>query len=345
MNREIKALIIDKLRQLDVYYPSDDGVEHTVRCPFCGDSKTLTHAHMGIMIDPSNDDLMIYHCFRCGVGGRFTDDTLTELGIHLDESEVRELRNFNKKAAKLSKRTIVHTERYSVPISDPSIYTTPKLNYVNNRLGLALDYEGAARHKIVLSLYEFMVHNELKRIEGLKRWMYDVLEKDYVGFLSTNNNLITFRNINPESKGKRYVKVFINPLNPDEATFYSIPTQLNLLYTEDLHLHIAEGTFDILSIKHNLSHDESGHHIFYASCGYSYMAIIKHLVRNGIASDINLHIYADKDKSDSEHRAMLRRNNISAFLSHVYLHRNQMPNEKDYGVSQEKIKDGYRKLW
>lgn len=345
MNREIKSLIIDKLRQLDVYYPSDDGIEHTVRCPFCGDSKTPTHAHMGIMINPDNDDLMIYHCFRCGVGGRFTDDTLTELGIHLDESEVRELRNYNKKAVKIAKNTIIHTENYSVPISEPSQFTLPKLAYVNERLGLCLDTHQAAQNKIVLSLYEFMVHNNLKKIEGMKRWMYDYLEKGYVGFLSTNNNLITFRNIDPESSGKRYIKVFINPLNPDTATFYSIPTHLDLSYTSDLHLHIAEGTFDIMSVKYNLPHEEDGFHIFYASCGYSYMSILKHLVRNGIASNIHLHIYADRDKTDSDHRAMLRRNDISAFLEHVTIHRNQFHYEKDYGVPRNRIKDGQKKIW
>lgn len=348
MNREIKSVIIQKLQELPVYIPSDDGAEHTVRCPYCGDSKTPSHAHLGIRIDPNDDDGMMWNCFRCGASGPVTDELLDDLGIYISEDELRELRNFNKKVEKLSKKkTIVKTERFVVPLSQYSYSNELKRQYIADRLGLNPSYEDLQRNKIVVSLSEFMIRNELKSIEGCPDWLAAYLEKDYVGFLSANNNLLTFRNINPNSKGKRYYKLFINPMNRNNASFYSIPAQLDLLYEGPLHIHIAEGTFDILSVRYNVKPGAAipGNHIFYASCGYSYVNILKYLLRAGIITHLNVHIYADNDKPDREHARFLKRAFVDEFIEHAFIHRNQYPGEKDYGVPLDHINHKTRCLW
>lgn len=344
MNREIKEFIIDRLKELNVYRVDDNGTEHTIRCPYCGDSKDPTHSHLGIYIDPNEDTPMPWHCFRCGEGGRVTDDFLDDIGIRLDENAMSQLRNYNKKLAKINKKGIIRTERFIVPQCDPGYLNDEKLAYVNRRLGTQFDYQMAKDHKIIPSIMAFMMANEIHKFENLPGWVPKVIERDYVGFLSTNNNLLTFRNIREDGKGRRYYKIIINPLNPDNATFYSIPTRLDLLYTGQLDVHIAEGTFDIVSIRHNI--DPPGENrIFYASCGYSYMGILKHLARNGINTHINAHIYADADKSDYDHINMIKKNPVSAFIEHAYLHRNGMKGEKDYGVPADRIIDQRRQLW
>ena len=348
MNREIKEIIISKLQELPVYHVNSDGTEHTVRCPYCGDSKTPSHAHLGIFIDPNDDSGMVWHCFRCGVGSVLSDELLEDLGIFMDETNTRNLKAYNKKIQKLaSRRTILKTERFIVPLSNATPLANAKLQYVNQRLGTEFDYPDAQHNKIILSLMEFMTVNEIQSIPNTKDWVCRALEQDYVGFLSSNNNCITFRNINPNSRGRRYMKVILNPLNPDDATFYSIPARLDLMYNCDLHIHIAEGTFDILSIKYNLMPNlsMSGEHIFYASCGYSYTSILKHLIRNGIATNLHLHIYADADKSDDDHLQILRRSSMRPFISHAYLHRNGYPGMKDYGVQAQFINHLTRQLW
>lgn len=344
MNRAIKEFIINDLRELQAYQVSDDGTEHTVRCPYCGDSKDITHAHLGIYIDPNEDTAMLWHCFRCGAGGAVTDEFLDDIGVRLGEDEMSQLRNYNKKLAKLNKRGIIRTERFIVPVCEPGFLNDQKLAYINRRLGTDMDYNEAKQNKIVPSLMAFMMANELTKIDNVPNWIPKVLERDYVGFLSSNNNLLTFRNIRPDGKGKRYYKLFINPLNPDNATFYSIPSQLDLMYQEGVDIHIAEGTFDILGVKYNVD-PPSEHRIMYASCGYSYMSILKHLARNGIVTHINLHVYADADKSDYEHLKMINKNPVSAFIEHLYLHRNGYEGEKDYGVPKERIIDRARQIW
>lgn len=344
MDRQIKELIVHKLQEtLPVCHINDDRTEYTVRCPYCGDSKKdLTHAHMGIHIDLNQDDAMIYNCFKCGASGILTDDTLSDLGIYLAESEVQEFKRYAKKVAKISNRTIIKTENYRVPVCTPDRDTERKRMYLCNRVELNFDYETMAKCKIIPSLQQFLIANELKGIPGVDQKLLYQLDRYYIGFLSSNNNLLTLRNLG--DKGRRYWKVFINPLNADANTFYSIPAQLDLMYEGDLHVHIAEGTFDIVSIKFNVQPNYPNQ-IFYASCGYSYLSILKSLVRSGINTHLNLHIYADADKSDETHWETLHQNQIYAFAEHVYLHRNATPGEKDYGVPARLIHDTARKLW
>jgi hypothetical protein len=208
-----------------------------------------------------------------------------------------------------------------------------------------MSFSDAQANKIIPSAMAFLAANELKHFEGVQAWLIKILERDYVGFLSSNNNLLTFRNIRQNSKSWRYYKVLVNPLNQDNATFYSIPSKLDLLYTGPLNVYVAEGTFDILSIKYNVRPSGSENQIFYAACGYSYMGILKHLARNGILTDINLHVFADADKSDEDHIEMVENSPISEFIEHFYIHRNAFPHEKDYGVPESNIIDKCRQVW
>ena len=51
----------------------------------------------------------------------------------------------------------------------------------------------------------------------------------------------------------------------------------------------------------------------------------------------NLHLYPDADVSDYE---MVKiKNELSMFNIKIFVHRNQSPGEKDYGVSPDKIID------
>lgn len=343
MDRMIKEIIASKLEELPVCAVSDDKTEYTVRCPYCGDSqRRLDHGHMGIHIDLNQDDAMVYNCFRCGASGVLTDDVLDDLDVHLSEDDVQQFRRYAKKIAKITNRTIVKTERFRVPICTQTRDTEIKRAYLCNRLERDFNYEDMAKAKIIPSLAQFMIANEIVSIPNIQDWQLGILDKYYLGFLSSNNNQITLRNLG--DKGPRYFKVILNPLNTDNNSFYSIPSQLDLMYLNELHVHIAEGTFDILSIKYNLN-PQYEHQAFYASCGYSYMAILRNLIRHGIVTHLNVHIYADRDKSDQDHWKLLHSNPLHSFIEHAYLHRNAVPGEKDYGVPMKQIKDTARKLW
>lgn len=345
MDRSIKLLVREALMDLPVCIINGDETEYTVRCPFCGDSLNPNHAHMGINIDVDNDDMMLYNCLKCGASGIVDDDLLDELEIFLSSDEAKQLKSYNKKATKLSgRRTIIRTEKFVIPLFSPSRNSDDKLQYLNHRIGANIDYGTVGDYRIILSLAEFMTANEIKKLENVPDWKLRYLEMNYIGFLSSNKNSITFRCIRNDPKFRRYDKVILNPNNQDNATFYSIPSRIDMLYDGEFHIHIAEGTFDILGVRHTVN-PQYENQAFYAACGYSYLRIIKFLAKNGLISHMNLHIYADRDKTDWDHLKLLNRSTTSALLEHVYLHRNGVPGQKDYGVTPDLIKDTYRKLW
>lgn len=343
LTQEVKRFVIQKLQELPAY-SYDDGYEHTVRCPYCGDSHDPTHAHLGIKIDPTDNSPMPYHCYRCGASGKVTPDFLEDLEVNLTSDEVKGLKAVNKKEAKLiTKTSNVKVAKFFIPQIQPNRFTDEKLAYLNGRLGIGFNYDACAANKIILSLYQFMMANGLNNLPEVNPAILKYLEQDYIGFLSANNNLITFRTIRNNGVNRRYFKAFLTT-NDDPATFYSIPTQVPLLYTGPLRVNIAEGTFDILSVRYNLN-PQAEQSVFYAATGFRYLGIIRYLARVGMCTNLDLHVYADRDKSDAEHRSLIKRSPLSAFIEHATIHRNYSKGEKDFGVGFPNIFEKARVLW
>ena len=343
MNHDIKAKVIDMLKQKSAYHMSINGKQHYTRCPYCGDSRNLAHAHLSIHIDIFSDTPMMYRCLKCDVRGLVTDNVLIELDLPIDSTMIKELKCYNRKAIKVSKLVNLDFESYTVPLYTDSCKNQMKLDYLNNRLGINIDIQEAKDKKIILNLFDFMVLNEIKMIDGLTYNMMKMLDNDYIGFLSTNNNCIVFRDITGNNK-LRYYKVILNTKNVNPDTFYGIPGSISMLYTHDINIHMAEGVFDILSIEKNLPHNKAEHNLFYATCGYGGVTLLKYLLHHGINTGINLHIYSDKDKADWNHKKYLFNNSGTAWIDHIYIHRNQRDGEKDYGVPLSRIADSYRKI-
>lgn len=338
MNQDIKFKVIDLLKSRGAYKHSVNNKQHYTRCPYCGDSKNLSHAHLSIKIDVDTDTPMVYRCLKCGVTGLVTLDVLEELDLYIDQDMQKEIKSYNRKVMRLGNLVNLEFERYITPLSTENSLNDLKLNYLNERLGTEINYMEAKEDKIVLSIFDFMSVNELDKIDGMSWNMLKNINENYIGFLSSNNNCIIFRDITGNQK-YRYFKMVINQKNVNQDTFYSIPNSIPLMYTDDIHVHIAEGTFDILSIQKNLIKSKD-HNYYYAMCGYGCISILKYLLHHGINTGINLHIYSDNDKTDWNHKKYLYNGSyITEWIDHIYIHRNGYGNEKDYGIPIERIKD------
>ncbi len=341
MIEELKGSLIDQLQNRGAYSVSVNGVQHYTRCPYCGDSSNLNHAHFSIRIDMSDDSIMLFRCLKCGISGMITEDVIDELGLSVATDLRKELRGYNRKGLKKMGLVNMDMESFTVPLYHDTPLNQSKLDYVNQRLGTELSYVKAHEYKMVLNLVDFMTLNELPEIEFLSYPMLKTLNNYYVGWLSCNNNTIIFRDITGKQK-YRYYKIKLNQKNMNGDSFYAMPSTLPLLYTDDIHVHMAEGTFDIISIKENLVPD-SPNHLFYASCGFGGSVILYYLIHHAINTGIHLHIYSDADKTDWDHQNYLHRmNHITEWIDQIVIHRNQVNDEKDYGVPKEKIHDSYR---
>lgn len=286
---------------------------------------------------------MVYRCLKCNVSGLVTETFLEELGIFLDTENRKMLKSFTKRSMKVAKLVNMDVEKFYVPLFQDSSLCKRKLSYIRDRLHIELDLNKAQEHKIILNFFDFLKANDLlepddHHLIGIDYNNMMNLNENYVGFLSTNNNAIIFRDITGKQR-YRYFKVVLNNRNVNADAFYSVPFKLSLMYTHEVHVHIAEGIFDILSIKENLIRNTETNY-FYATCGFGSVNIIKYLIHHGINTNVYLHIYSDNDKTDWNHkRYLFNKNYLTEWIDHIYIHRNKYKNEKDYGVPLVQIND------
>lgn len=340
---EIKRAVIEEISNLPFHKVSSNGIQYTVRCPYCGDSNKANHGHFSIKID-ENDEYspMIFRCFKCDTSGLLTKDVINDLGLNISNQLTDELGRFNQKSAKYNKFTDTRVESFVVPESN-SIYADYKLDYINNRLGTSFNYEDAKDLKIILGLEDFIVMNQINTIVGITPKQVKFYDKHYVGFLSSNRNCITMRAID-DYASMRYVKIVLNPRNLDPNTFYAIPNTIDLLYHHDINIHITEGTFDALGV-YTLNNFDKENNFYYAVCGYGYNTILRGLIRMGFTTGLNIHIYADNDKRDSEIIWRLQNEpRVYPWLDKIYVHRNGYKGQKDYGVNKSLILDRYTQI-
>lgn len=346
MDSSFKRYVIAELSKMPFYQASSNGIGHTIKCPYCNDDSP-SHGHFCLKIDVDNDDEpILYNCLKCPAGGVLTTDVLNDLGISVNGSIASSIAKLNRRYAKKNKLTDTMMETYTIaPVLDTNL-AYEKLDYVNTRLGTSIDIQDLSKYKLVTSLSEFLTYNEIDYAStNISPNKIRNIDANYVGFLSLNRNHIIFRKIHDNAYGHRYEKVVLRPSNIDPNSYYMIPGGFDILYNTDMHLHIAEGTFDILSIYTNLyNSNPEPNNLFYSVCGYGYSGVIKNLIRLGINTDLMLEIYADNDKADNEILRMIKSNpTIRPWIKGITIHRNAYPDMKDFGVPLSNIKESKKK--
>lgn len=351
---QLKQDLVAQLSQMPAYKNPNRGVQHVVRCPYCGDSiKSMNHGHFSIKIVPDNDFPIIYRCLRCDESGVFTDDTLKDLNLGYTGDMINTLHSMKRKAKKLLRKynIITNIPQLSIPLytdSNPNIF--PKMQYLSERLGIDITPPMLQEMKVIPDIYDFVKLNQIENIPQVSLQKLDFLNRYYIGFISTNNNTITYRYMGDTKSNpniRRYDKITINPYVMNPNSFYNTPIAFDLMYNHPINIHIAEGIFDILSIKYNLKGRSSTDNDYYfATCTFGYTRIIKYLLGIGLNTDINLHLYADKDKNDYIIKGDLKKIKpiIEAWMNETYIHRNIYGNEKDYGVPKERMEDSMKRF-
>lgn len=312
--------------------------EIVCRCRYCPDSNDPRHGHMYISIPQNDEDISVFYCQKCHTAGYVTNRTLIEWGIY-DPEISSELININKRASKHGK-----TRQYDRQVFQLQNYiynydlAARKLEYINNRIGVNFTFEEAIKNKVIFNIGEVIEYNH---IEQLTRHFNIVkqLNDQFVGFLSLDNNFVNLRRICDEgivyhSIDKRYINYNIHGKKDNTEKFYIAPIEVNLSNPYRVKLNIAEGWFDITSVKYNLRNNEPG--IYGAISGSAYKGMIMRILSMGIYY-VEVHIYPDNDKSGG-YDVM---NDIAHFLRPynipLYIHRNTFPGKKDFGVKIDEI--------
>lgn len=310
-----------------------DNKEILIRCRYCNDSDNPDHAHMYI----SNDELLEYHCKKCGASGRVTKSKLISWGI-VDYEILKRINNIPYQHYRNNKNYFIRQCPLLNYINEE--LAIKKIQYINNRLGINITSDDIIQNKIVLNLSDLLNINNIQTITR-KPYVVETLNNKYLGFLSYDNSSINMRNI--ESNEYRYINYNLFKDNIDSSgKFYIIPSNIEI--NKLTRVHIAEGPFDILGVKYNLvNYDSMYNDIFIAVRGISYQTVISFILQEvGIIHPI-FNIYLDNGIKNSVTE------NIISILKNIpcelYFLRNSYFNEKDFGVPKSRIKVNIQKIF
>lgn len=326
--------------------PASGGSEVVLRCPFCGDSDNKRHAHFYISVPQRQEDISMYHCKKCSSKGIFDEELLRRLGCQDNELLIDVIQH-NAELMKMPKYKSLKTinvyplkfNRYSNRVDNKY-----KLDYINNRIGSTFRIEDLPKVKIFLNLYDIINQNSLELYRDKR--ICDSLDRYFIGFLSYDNSFCGLRKVCDDSIqlyhsiNKRYVNYSLVNKSNDGKNYYVIPTQFNIIDSTPVNIHITEGQFDILSVFYNLCGCNIYQNIYMACGGKSYSQALEFILEETGVINYIVHFYPDKDVTDYQfENSVLRR--IRNLPVDIFIHRNMMPGEKDYGVPMDRIKDVY----
>lgn len=321
------------------------GKEIVIRCPFCGDSKNLRHAHFYISVPQSQEDISLYQCKRCPNKGIISDELLRRIGCN-DSNIMIEITKHNAEVMSLPKykslkKINIYPLRWNLIRKDPN--NQFKLDYINKRIGSSFTIFDLAKVKIILNLYDVININQLELTRH--EMVCNDLDKYFMGFISFDNSYCGLRKVtNKElhnAVNKRYINYSLVNKTDDRKNFYVVPTRIDILDPTPVKIHIAEGQFDTLSIYYNLNQCNDYQNIYMACGGKSYSQALEFILTESGIINYEIHFYPDRDVTDNEfYYDVLRR--VELLPGDIYIHRNVFNGEKDFGVPKERIMDSVR---
>lgn len=330
-------------QKLPICYITSSQDETYVRCPFCGDSKKDSRKARFYI---SNKAPFKFYCFNCETTGIITDEVLDLLlngGFY--DSQLSEYIRIARYEA-MQKSNKVKRKMFRHPYFDMTQSVNynfrksagEKLDYLNDRLGISLDYTDIPKFKIVLSIKSFFKNNGLdldKRIgdSDKVRYVVDSLDKNYIGFLSSDRNIIICRNLDNNSEIRfNNFKIF-NDDNLISSKVYNIGTTIDK-YQDKHNVVIAEGPIDIIGSYFNVYDEpDRNNHIFLANGGKSYINSANMLANLSLLNN-EYTIMSDND-IDIDFYKRIKSATPALNGSPMSIYYNNIG--KDFGVSKDKI--------
>lgn len=340
---EVKQDMINALFSRGEYIKQVNDTEYRTRCPFCGDSqKSLNTGHLYIHINLDDNYPMVYNCFKCTESGVVNKEFLNVMGIddiNL-QSSITTMNKYadNKQAYKFLGNDKIIMFDYELP----EVKYNKKTDYICRRMGTSISLEDLSKMKVVTSLREFLILNDIKKITFDPRWA-SAIEDHYVGFLSYGSSYILFRDITDKEEYK-WIKYPITQESKGSQVFYSIQSEIDIFTEDKLTINLSEGILDITSAYLNLGYSKPNT-MNIAVCGKHYVSVLTKLVNMGIIGDnITLNIFSDNDaeynKKNNKPTTVEYFENILKRMKHLYGEVNIYYNiiGKDIGVPREDIR-------
>lgn len=307
--------------------------EISVRCPYCGDSKSnLSATHLYIEMRPP----FRFHCFKCETSGVLNNETFRDLGIYNNELSINVL-NANKQyksTAGIQKVSFKKKVLKNIPYN--TALSVNAVNYFNSRYGTNFSNEFIIeRFKAVTDPIQFFRDNQIY----IPPNQYDFTKA--IGFISSDSSHIVFRDISGTQKRRYYnLNLFPNDNISTISKTYNISNNINVM-TNKTKLVITEGIFDIIGVYNHFYLNDYNDTIFAAACGKGFNAVILNYIRMGFL-DLDITIFSDADV-DINFYKILKNNSPYLKNTKITIYYNSLYDPKtgygkDYGVHLKDIK-------
>lgn len=346
----------DQLRELlhslfDSAKDASGNKEVQINCPLCnkeGNPDSGKHMYISLGYD---DKPPMYNCFKnINHRGILTKSFLEENSDNpqvLDIELLNKIESHTKNVSNLSRYRLNKQGKLninSINLENNKL-SSIKLNYINTRLGLNLDYNELSKNKIILNILDLLKYNNITKYTRDYR-VLELLNTYFLGFLVNNNSCIILRNLTDKNKIKlpeyldnRYIKYNITNQSIHNS-YYIIPTICDIY--KHIKIHISEGTFDIISIFYNLRNRDRNNNIYASIGGNTYEKLIEYFICDLGLIDIEFHIYIDNDISN--YIIPNIKSKLVPLDIDCYIHMNMKEGEKDFGVNKNRIKEYIYKL-
>ena len=300
--KETKERLIDFLYSRGVYIRSVTSIEFQTRCPYCGDSSKLNTGHLYLEIDVDNGYNIPFFCQKCPASGFVTPDVLEMLG-NTDEELRNGIQALNRRG--VYKKGYDRSDQYRYFERElPDEYRYPKkLAYLSNRMGISFTQDDLREMKVVTSLYDFLLKNDI-RTSSFSKEARMLLERDYIGFLSSGNSHLLFRDTTGTHDDYPWIKYPIEDECRKNRVFYGMESMVDILSDGPITINLSEGVMDAIGVCYHLNHhNENTFNI--AICGQFYNTIIRHMIEIGVfGSNVTLNIFSDNDKNYTDHEVV-----------------------------------------
>ncbi|MCM1295048.1 MAG: hypothetical protein NC311_05855 [Muribaculaceae bacterium] len=343
-------LLCAALEEMENYHEAGDGVNCSIRCPFCGDSQSDPYPHsLSIKIDVEPGEALWYQCFRasCGAKGALKTATLQELGIG-DINVITELARHNATVSRdFDKPFVVRESRDYAVVNLPVGNNLEKLKYINRRLGAKLKVDDLKAYKIQLSLLDMLRLNDIRKLSVSKPAAKN-LDVYCIGFISMFSDYMICRDITPDMRtGKRYYMYRVSGKpDPNDLKIYSIPREIDLMSPKSAVINVAEGPFSILGAYLNTDlGEEKPNSVWVANCGSQYTNTIMRVCKQYGLLKVRINIWSDSEIGLDKYKKLYKDLRSRLDIRRMTVYYNDASDDFGHPKSEIKIREAtiYRK--
>lgn len=287
-------------------------------CPWCEYNQKKDHYHLYISTESP-----IFHCFHsdCGISG-----TIKKLFRKIEGKDISEkyvdpnkVKEYVKEKIRVHENVIQKRDLFLPPIIDGQFKL--KEQYLRERLKFS-NVDITKIKGLIFDVKQFIDTNKIPVDEKMFR-MIDYLHNNFVGFLTENQSVVIFRNVDRTSSFNHF-KYQVQESN--FLDYYKIPgNNINsntIVLAEGIFDIFSESIFDSVGLKSNAR-------LYASALSTSYESLIKSIVFNEQTFRLKVNILSDNNMDLDFYRKIKRFNKHIIESLFVYYNKSG----KDFNVT------------